>query len=236
MIRAVRQCRRGRKSVPIVKRAELFETVLADAEWTGASARFYLDDRAAKNSGSVSLPARRPTGEGIEVALAIGPEGGFTDRERRDDQRTRARSRCDSGAACCARRRRCWSDSRCCSINSGIWPLRSSDGRPLAGRPRVVEARRRGRMKRAKRPTRRKRPVFVPRLLLSATFVGVVPACVTGCSRKPMMQLFGVAATCFNDPQLCPDAAADRVQLTVAATCFLAIRLRRVVVPDGSAN
>ena len=81
VIRAVRQCRRA--SVPVVLRAEPLATTLASAAWRDASARFYLDDRAAKNSGLVTLPARRTGAGAFDVALAIGPEGGFTDSERR---------------------------------------------------------------------------------------------------------------------------------------------------------
>lgn len=85
VIRAVRQCRRG--SVPLVTRAEPLEAVLASKPWRGASQRFYLDDRAAKNSGRVTLPAKRepgtPPGIDLDIAVAIGPEGGFTDSERR---------------------------------------------------------------------------------------------------------------------------------------------------------
>jgi 16S rRNA (uracil1498-N3)-methyltransferase len=82
VIRAVRQCRRG--SVPVVTRAEPLDAVLASNAWRRAAQRFYLDDRAAKNSGRVSLPgAVRERGTTIDVAVAIGPEGGFTDSERR---------------------------------------------------------------------------------------------------------------------------------------------------------
>lgn len=81
VVRAVRQCRRA--SVPVVARAEPLAKALASDAWRNANARFYLDDRAAKNSGNVALPARRETNEQIDVALAIGPEGGFTDFERR---------------------------------------------------------------------------------------------------------------------------------------------------------
>jgi 16S rRNA (uracil1498-N3)-methyltransferase len=81
VIRAVRQCRRG--SVPLVTRAEPLEAALASRSWKAAAQRFYLDDRAAKNSGRVTLPARREPGTMIDIAVANGPEGGFTDMERR---------------------------------------------------------------------------------------------------------------------------------------------------------
>ncbi len=81
VVRAVRQCRRA--SVPVVTPAESIDTILESATWTAATQRFYLDDRAAKNSGRVSLPSRSDAKAPIDIALAIGPEGGFTDRERR---------------------------------------------------------------------------------------------------------------------------------------------------------
>ena len=56
---------------------------LSSPAWAGAAMRFYLDDRAAKNSGAVALPARRAATDVVDVAVAIGPEGGFTDTERR---------------------------------------------------------------------------------------------------------------------------------------------------------
>ncbi len=87
VVRAVRQCRRA--SVPVVTRAEKLTDALAGAYWREADARFYLDDRAAKNSGAVTLPARREGAMPVNVAIAIGPEGGFTDSERRllEDER-----------------------------------------------------------------------------------------------------------------------------------------------------
>jgi 16S rRNA (uracil1498-N3)-methyltransferase len=82
VVRAVRQCRRA--SVPVLERATPLERVLAGAPWRDADARFYLDDRAAKNTGAVALPAARASADApLDVALAIGPEGGFTDAERR---------------------------------------------------------------------------------------------------------------------------------------------------------
>jgi len=81
VVRAVRQCRRA--SVPVVDRAETLAAVLASAAWRDASVRYYLDDRAAKNTGRVTLPAPRDASGTSNIALATGPEGGFTDTERR---------------------------------------------------------------------------------------------------------------------------------------------------------
>lgn len=88
VVRAVRQCRRA--SVPLVLRAEPLSAALEATWWRGASLRLYLDDRAPKRSGRVTLPEPRPGGEALGVVLAIGPEGGFTDDERRllEDERS----------------------------------------------------------------------------------------------------------------------------------------------------
>jgi 16S rRNA (uracil1498-N3)-methyltransferase len=79
--RAARQCRRA--TLPLVHKATRIESALESSAWTGSDERLYLDDRAAKNSGRVSLPKQKSLREPVIVALAIGPEGGFTDHERR---------------------------------------------------------------------------------------------------------------------------------------------------------
>jgi 16S rRNA (uracil1498-N3)-methyltransferase len=78
-LRAARQCRRA--SVPEVRTTVPLTRALAEPYWREAAHRYYLDDRAPKKSGAVALPARTPTA-GIDVAFAVGPEGGWTDEER----------------------------------------------------------------------------------------------------------------------------------------------------------
>jgi 16S rRNA (uracil1498-N3)-methyltransferase len=75
-LRASRQCRRA--SVPEVSAAVPLADALADEGFQGASLRFHLDDHPG---GGTELPA---AGTGpSRVAFAVGPEGGFTDEERR---------------------------------------------------------------------------------------------------------------------------------------------------------
>lgn len=72
VLRAVRQCRRA--SVPeLLPTLPLAEALAAEA-WTGAGARFILDDRASAGTRLV----RGST----SVCLAVGPEGGWSEAER----------------------------------------------------------------------------------------------------------------------------------------------------------
>lgn len=83
-VRAVRQCRRG--SVPEVHEAVGLERFLDDPIYRDAAARISLDDLATARpadalwSGPSAL-AREADG-GVDVVLLVGPEGGFSDRER----------------------------------------------------------------------------------------------------------------------------------------------------------
>jgi 16S rRNA (uracil1498-N3)-methyltransferase len=90
VVRAVRQCRRA--SVPRIDAPASVDTVLASDAWREADLRLHLDDRAAKNTGHVSLPSERNQRTRVTAVLAIGPEGGFTDEERRrfDDHHSAA--------------------------------------------------------------------------------------------------------------------------------------------------
>jgi 16S rRNA (uracil1498-N3)-methyltransferase len=77
LLRAARQCRRA--SVPELRPAATLAQALVDPLWAAADARFMLDDRTA--SGTSPWPERDPS-RALEVALAVGPEGGWSDEER----------------------------------------------------------------------------------------------------------------------------------------------------------
>jgi 16S rRNA (uracil1498-N3)-methyltransferase len=85
-LRAARQCRRA--SVPEVRRAIPLERVFDDLAWKAAVVRYTLDDRAGTAAGP--WPARE-RGAVIEVVLAVGPEGGWSDAERTALERQGAR-------------------------------------------------------------------------------------------------------------------------------------------------
>lgn len=74
-LRAARQCRRA--SVPEVLRPAPLDAALGAAYWRSALVRFVLDDRASHDGD----PFVTPVGEG-DYALAVGPEGGWSDAER----------------------------------------------------------------------------------------------------------------------------------------------------------
>jgi 16S rRNA (uracil1498-N3)-methyltransferase len=73
-LKASRQCRRA--SVPEVRVTVSLPAALDDASFTTASRRFYLDDVSA---GRDAPNAGRTT---TDLALAVGPEGGWSDAER----------------------------------------------------------------------------------------------------------------------------------------------------------
>lgn len=73
-IKACRQCRRA--SVPEVLSVTPLAAALAAPYWTKANARFWLDDHA---KGTDPFSGQPETGDYV---LAVGPEGGFSDRER----------------------------------------------------------------------------------------------------------------------------------------------------------
>jgi 16S rRNA (uracil1498-N3)-methyltransferase len=70
-IRAARQCRRS--SVPEVRATVPLAEALADEPWKAAKVRYFLDDRAVTSGKLIRGPK--------SVALAVGPEGGWTDEE-----------------------------------------------------------------------------------------------------------------------------------------------------------
>ena len=73
-LKGSRQCRRG--SVMQVHEPIDLQKALALPAWTGAHARFFLDDRGA----AVPTDELRPRAGAY--ALMVGPEGGFSDAER----------------------------------------------------------------------------------------------------------------------------------------------------------
>jgi 16S rRNA (uracil1498-N3)-methyltransferase len=72
-LRAVKQCRRA--SVPEVREAVPLAEALGSEAWTGADARYYLDDSATEGAPLAPGPQT--------ICLASGPEGGWADDERR---------------------------------------------------------------------------------------------------------------------------------------------------------
>lgn len=72
-VRAVKQCRRG--SVPELPATVPLKELLAGPVWKDADARYYLDDTGAR--------AVHPKPGAKSVCLAVGPEGGWTDAERK---------------------------------------------------------------------------------------------------------------------------------------------------------
>lgn len=76
-LKGARQSRRA--SVPEVTKTMPLAKALAAPFWTGAR-RFVLDDRAPE--GSDPFPAPSSPATEVDVALAIGPEGGWSDAER----------------------------------------------------------------------------------------------------------------------------------------------------------
>lgn len=76
-LRAARQCRRA--SVPEVRSTVPLAAALDDPSFQKAAHRFYLDLDGV--SGRSALPPR--DGEAVELAFAVGPEGGWTDAEQK---------------------------------------------------------------------------------------------------------------------------------------------------------
>ncbi|CAN5254366.1 16S rRNA (uracil(1498)-N(3))-methyltransferase [soil metagenome] len=73
-IKACKQCRRA--SVPAVQQITPLASALAAPFWTSATERFWLDDHTKSEDPFLGQPD-----EGSYV-LAVGPEGGWSDRER----------------------------------------------------------------------------------------------------------------------------------------------------------
>jgi 16S rRNA (uracil1498-N3)-methyltransferase len=76
-LRASRQCRRA--SVPEVRETVALEEALAAPFWKEAAGRFFLDDELrAGETGSLEGQSAEPS----SYVLAVGPEGGWSARER----------------------------------------------------------------------------------------------------------------------------------------------------------
>lgn len=73
IIRAARQCRRS--SLPQITPPTSLESFLASPQAGAADLRLYLDDRSPHCAPAASSPGR--------IVLVAGPEGGFSDTERR---------------------------------------------------------------------------------------------------------------------------------------------------------
>lgn len=83
-IKGAKQCRRA--TVPEVHGVTPFATALAAAYWTNARACFSMDDRP-----DTSDPFDGLAREG-DYVLAVGPEGGWSDRERAELKKAGART------------------------------------------------------------------------------------------------------------------------------------------------
>lgn len=77
-LKGARQCRRA--SVPLVDEVMSLDRVLASPTWKAATARFVLDD--VKGEKYVFPAQDESTGSPKDYVLAVGPEGGWSDRER----------------------------------------------------------------------------------------------------------------------------------------------------------
>ena len=78
-IKAPRQCRRG--SIPELTEVSSFNDALTAPFWKDASLRFALDDRSPIDHDP--LPASHEPVSPSDVVLVVGPEGGFSDPERK---------------------------------------------------------------------------------------------------------------------------------------------------------
>lgn len=76
-IKACRQCRRA--SMPEVHAVVPLASALAAPYWAAADERFWLDDRTAAGGDPFAEDEARGGGD---YAIAIGPEGGWSDAER----------------------------------------------------------------------------------------------------------------------------------------------------------
>ncbi|MBP9112280.1 MAG: 16S rRNA (uracil(1498)-N(3))-methyltransferase [Polyangiaceae bacterium] len=75
-IRATKQCRRTR--VPVVTSVTTLGEVFHSERWRTHDVRFLLDDRMDNMFVPTKDTARKP----LNAGLFVGPEGGFSDRER----------------------------------------------------------------------------------------------------------------------------------------------------------
>jgi len=75
-LRAARQCRRA--SIPEIRSTVTLVEALDDPAFANADRRFYLDDVVGGRT-----EWKRDGAPPVDIALAVGPEGGFTDEERK---------------------------------------------------------------------------------------------------------------------------------------------------------
>jgi 16S rRNA (uracil1498-N3)-methyltransferase len=79
-LKGARQCRRA--SVPEVQSTQPLAAAMASPFWRAAPLRFVLDDRSPPRADP--FPLSNAPVEERDVVLVVGPEGGFSDRERAD--------------------------------------------------------------------------------------------------------------------------------------------------------
>ncbi len=79
-LKGAKQSRRA--SVPEVHRVVPLATIFASPFWTDSVLRYVLDDRAPHGVDPFAAAARPATHR--DVVLAVGPEGGWSDDERRE--------------------------------------------------------------------------------------------------------------------------------------------------------
>lgn len=81
-LRAARQCRRA--SLPEIREAVSLEAALVDPAFLGADLRVHLDDREALgDASSFALGRATDAGGPKDIVFCVGPEGGFSEGERR---------------------------------------------------------------------------------------------------------------------------------------------------------
>lgn len=76
VLKGARQCRRG--SLPELTKPVALSRAITERAWVDADARFVMDDRRPSGAVRDALTRRGP----VDLALLVGPEGGFDAKER----------------------------------------------------------------------------------------------------------------------------------------------------------